>query len=257
MHARTNLLLLAGALLVVGCTSEGCPRIPNPHLKPISLECDADEWLQSLAAEPLPAGIERSERSGTAVRLHFAGRAPAGEDEYEQLNEALILGFRELPGLEGSALRDCALGERDSGQPDSVLCMQLELRVCRADRDEIASFFRQRALAAGLEDVSFLVEIQRVGVLEPRCAAGDPECLPVPYGDGDPDDAPLWCEPRTPVGRPIPGGACAHDGDCLIDGCGNTCVAWTEAGRAGFCPGLPWLDGAYCGCVRGQCHWFE
>lgn len=86
----------------------------------------------------------------------------------------------------------------------------------------------------------------------PRCTPDNPLCLPRPYEgchafavDG----------PRRPSELGTSAGACEHDGECMISGCGNDCVRWDQTG-AGTCEGYLPERPTFCGCVSGACQWF-
>jgi hypothetical protein len=100
----------------------------------------------------------------------------------------------------------------------------------------------------------------------PRCAADDPECGSIASGGICPEA--LGIRPgagRTPIStavnagtdlRRYESGRCRSDGDCVIGGCGQHCVAAGSFGFASTCEGVGALDSAACGCVRGRCRWF-
>jgi hypothetical protein len=92
---------------------------------------------------------------------------------------------------------------------------------------------------------------------DPRCAADDPACGPLPY-----DAA---CIERTNYSpkrerRFVRGfgkrGECRHDGECFVTGCGNDCVPARATDLGGTCEeNLNWKE-VYCGCVQTECAWF-
>jgi hypothetical protein len=123
----------------------------------------------------------------------------------------------------------------------------------------------------------------------PRCEASDPSCLPIPMCKPDrcpegisPD--PGCCpecrpyDPAAPMVRSIgsdPGallpadyenlevlleetdGECAHDGDCVQNGCGQYCGSFEDRGFISTCECYPKLSVSYCGCVDTRCRWFH
>ena len=55
-------------------------------------------------------------------------------------------------------------------------------------------------------------------------------------------------------------GACAHDGECVIDSCQSRCAPWNaESGGMRMCDDREHADKepAYCGCISGRCAWFR
>jgi len=121
------------------------------------------------------------------------------------------------------------------------------------------------------------VEIPPPG--EPRCDEG-PDCLPLPMCEPqrcDPLDAccPVCREydpdgERKPaIGELVPGslggledplheqdGECAHDGDCVQNGCSQYCSSYEDPMFVSSCECYPGLSVAHCGCVDGRCQWF-
>ncbi|HKP63124.1 MAG TPA: hypothetical protein VJV78_40585 [Polyangiales bacterium] len=89
----------------------------------------------------------------------------------------------------------------------------------------------------------------------PRCAEDDPDCGPIPYLDTNQQPPPAE---RTAV-DPIDSSRepCSHDGQCIVNGCGNECDHWSLGGRAGTCPLYGKYRDAYCGCVEQRCAWFH
>jgi len=122
----------------------------------------------------------------------------------------------------------------------------------------------------------------------PRCEPADPDCLPVPMCD--PENCPggsrpdPGCCPECPpydsgaerivaigdhpealVSSDLEGleaplmeedGECAHDGECVLNGCGQYCSSYDDLRFISTCECYPGLSPAYCGCVGGRCRWF-
>jgi hypothetical protein len=95
----------------------------------------------------------------------------------------------------------------------------------------------------------------------PRCAAADPSCGPEPASRLDGACyRPSAERRRVPLDTPGKGGQqnpCVHDGECLIAGCGNACVNYERRDLTTTCEDPGYLDEAFCGCVEGQCSFFE
>jgi hypothetical protein len=123
----------------------------------------------------------------------------------------------------------------------------------------------------------------------PRCDGGDPGCVPVPMCD--PDNCPGGARPDPgccpecgsydpSAGRTLsigshadalvgPGleylevpaqeevGECAHDGECVLNGCGQYCCSYDDLTFISTCECYPGLSRALCGCVDGRCRWFH
>jgi len=112
------------------------------------------------------------------------------------------------------------------------------------------------------------------GALQPRCQPG-PDCLPLPICDSAKYFDPVCCTvpaynptaqrvPTLPAASPIfdlelpqTPGECSHDGECVLNGCGNHCVAYTAPTTVAICPCYPALKDSFCGCVAGKCVWYE
>jgi hypothetical protein len=112
------------------------------------------------------------------------------------------------------------------------------------------------------------------GPASPRCQKG-PECLPIPICDSTKNFDPVCCTvpkydpgaaraPTLSSSSPIWGlelpqakGECSHDGECVLNGCGNHCVAYTAPTMIAICPCYPALKDSFCGCVGGECVWYE
>jgi hypothetical protein len=62
---------------------------------------------------------------------------------------------------------------------------------------------------------------------------------------------------RDGAALPLSSGSCTHDGECVVSGCGNHCVAWDVPAVGGTCPAYHALTDAFCGCLTGHCAWFN
>lgn len=116
------------------------------------------------------------------------------------------------------------------------------------------------------EGQCFGINVRFIGDDGPRCETTDPECLPVPVCNGFHDRDGLCCNApdfdpaaaRVPVGDAVlSGGACSHDGDCVLRGAGNHCKSWQTPDFVGLLDCYPDLSEAFCGCVDDACHWFN
>jgi len=123
----------------------------------------------------------------------------------------------------------------------------------------------------------------------PRCDGGDPGCIPIPMCD--PDSCPGGAMPNPgccPECRSFDSGAarilsigdhagalvgsdleylevpvqeeageCTHDGECVLNGCGQYCSSYDDLTFYSTCECYPQLSPAWCGCVEGRCRWFH
>lgn len=99
----------------------------------------------------------------------------------------------------------------------------------------------------------------------PRCSSKEATCLPIPH-NGDPrlrvGEKETPYDPKAKR-RAVKGwtstdkqDACKHDGDCMLKGCGNSCVGWNHDVGASVCIAHSELHEAYCGCIAKFCGWF-
>lgn len=95
----------------------------------------------------------------------------------------------------------------------------------------------------------------------PRCDPAEQTCGPEPVGRVDevcfrPNAERELLPPGT--GGFSEADRCAHDGECVIAGCGNACVGYRRQEIITVCLGYDWLDeDAFCGCVEGRCAFFS
>jgi hypothetical protein len=104
------------------------------------------------------------------------------------------------------------------------------------------------------------------GMTGPRCQPSDPACGPISdrrvKGWGGLSGCVVERVPLTHEDEPS-GGACAHDGECVLSGCVH-CVGWEKYRSTTISHGCHRIPGegedkpiVYCGCVAGQCDWFR
>jgi hypothetical protein len=150
-----------------------------------------------------------------------------------------------------------------------VLCLKFWAAFCRAPMSTVVRSVDYVLRRHGLADVRVGVDVSLKGEVGPRCEPTDPSCGPLPDWQGDAALAQqTGCVAgRVRVGRPDSepqGGACAHDGECLIGarGCAERCVRWDEPASFEACAGVDFPNQhrrppIYCGCVEGHCDWFR
>lgn len=142
-------------------------------------------------------------------------------------------------------------------------CVRLAVPICEPWLDEV----RRLAPVVRAEGLGINVEIE--GRTGPRCAAGDPDCGPLPYHEpitAAHQETRVWAGDFTlPLRKDaalltlrddLSAGRCEGAGDCVRSGCGNHCEAWHEPVHGASCPAYGELYDAHCGCVEGRCAWF-
>lgn len=203
----------------------------------------------------LHAGEAAALADGTPVTREDEGRswvvALAGERELEPEAISAALGaLREQPGL-----RFISYGLHCGGS--SRMCLRLSGNLCELRVDEAVAAVRAGIAAdPAIAGAQIELSVQLAGNLEPRCAADDPACLPVPYEGGTYDR----------LGSRLGGvfashsaGECDYDGQCMRMGCGNHCLSWEYGGanEGATCEGYSFPRPIFCGCVDSECQWFS
>jgi len=254
-------LLVCLLLPIVLAACGGGRREPaRPANAPIPRRdaCLAAPWV--LADGPTESGLVRQTCALPDVRQVVFTRAGARAATDPELQAALAALNARLPA--GQAVSGTGLGlccdhaERPAGER-VVPCLRVTLGLCQMHERDLVNALGE-VLAGVPAEVTVGVSVRTEGLVGPRCAPPERDCVPVPYesAEYDPDGD------RTPVADAIDEdlaglshGACAHDGECMRAGCGNQCVPWTMSGP-GTCEGYTNMDDALCGCVNGTCTWF-
>lgn len=108
------------------------------------------------------------------------------------------------------------------------MCFRIAGNLCELRVEEALARFREVVQADGqLSTTRLQVSIALEGRLGPRCTPDDAACEPTPYEGGAYDPG------RGRHAGPLAthsAGACAHDGECLTNGCGNHCTSWDYGG---------------------------
>ena len=152
-----------------------------------------------------------------------------------------------------------------------VVCLKVWLGVCNIQMSQIVAVVDGALRERGLADGHIGVSISAGGRVGPRCEPTDPVCGPLddsyPAGPGvrsepgcEAERWPIDGGPLTSSSGRISVGACAHDGECVIDNCESRCAPWNmETGGMSTCDDQQHHDkeSAYCGCVSGRCAWFR
>jgi hypothetical protein len=190
---------------------------------------------------------------------------PVGPEPHDALvarTDAIRLALSAERTMEVGGIGLCATAEGES-LPQGTVCVRLGLRDESPRPDVIAQRFVEiaRAGAHGLR-----LSFEYHPPMSARCAANDPDCSPIVSGNFCPEA--LGIRPgagRTAIStavnagmdlRRYESGRCRSDGDCVLGGCGQHCVAIGSNSFASTCEGVSALDAAACGCVRGRCRWF-
>ncbi len=218
------------------------PPSPEPQ-EQLVVDADAGAPMQPVVAPAAPPPVE--EHDSLVARTTAVRDALAAERSIEMGGVGL-----------------CATAEGES-LPAGSLCVRMTLRDDSPRPDVLAQRFVDVARSSqSVLRLSFEFQPRAA----PRCAPNDPDCAPIAMGGLCPEAVGIrQGAGRTAVstainaGRDLRGyerGRCRSDGDCVIDGCGQHCVAVGAPPFASTCEGVHAFDFAACGCVRGRCRWF-
>ena len=152
-----------------------------------------------------------------------------------------------------------------------VACLKVWTDLCSLSTLELVRSVDDALRDQGLGTGHIGVDVSIGDRVGPRCDASDPACGPlderVPVGPGVASqpgcEAVRWPVGQFPISAPswrVSRGACAHDGECVIDSCGSRCAPWNAArGSTSMCDDSEHADKepAYCGCIDGHCSWFR
>lgn len=188
---------------------------------PVVREAEGRRWIVTLAGE----------------------RAPSPEEVHASLDA-----LRSQPGLRLVNYGGyCGDGART--------CLVLAGNLCELRVEDALRALRDAIAASRLAGMRLEVAVELGGSLGPRCQPGDRDCQPIAYQGGTYDR----------LGSRIPGafashsaGACDHDGECMVMGCGNHCLLWEYGGanEGATCEGYSFPRPIFCGCAEGECQWF-
>ncbi|MCB9704277.1 MAG: hypothetical protein H6711_20485 [Myxococcales bacterium] len=258
--ASTTAAALVGALLG-SCSAPGTTNPPAPTESCTGSPVIDGSRRPCLEPPYAPAAGATTLADGTPFVRDEGGRrfTFALEGEMETTAEALT-GLRERVSARGGPLTFLGYGLY-CGPPEARrICLHLRVDLCEATIDALAG----EVLAAIAEDPILPrpraeLAISLGGLLGPRCGAEEGGCEPIPFSaGGTPYDPDRKRGPRLHLGG-VRGGACVHDGECVIAGCGNRCHHWScpGANEAGTCEGYSFSKPVYCGCVRAECGFFS
>lgn len=170
--------------------------------------------------------------------------------------------FMAIPGIQGVGRGLCC---SDSGSAHQ--CIHFFLQSHTTMVEELAEHLEQ--ILGHTDDLCVGFTVTVIGSEDPRCQEHDPLCVPIPMCPQvtDPTCCPVapTYDPqgnRDPATNTFPAlgflsdGGCNHDGECVLNGCGQYCNAYTIPGFIGTCECYPDLAEAFCGCVNSTCQWF-
>lgn len=215
--------------------------------------CREDHWVSWPGDVTAPTTVRLLARAESMFALRV-GDGPAADWSDLRLEEAMRRGLEGVrgvvdvtpPGWRGGCL----------SEPDGFV---VDVAICAMPLPEIAAHIAGLwSEQSALRDRSSTFCVRLVGASGPRCAASDPACGPQPIDrtasdagvlPPDSERCPAFTTPSS-----FQRGRCAHDGECVITGCGNVCVQWSLAPFDYQCPGFS--NARWCGCVDGRCAWF-
>lgn len=185
------------------------------------------------------------ERYGSTPRTALAELSPLKS----RLSDQLFA----IPGITSHGIGYCS-----TSQPvDTMLCIRVDAQIIATTLPSLTDQIGQLLKEEG--DSCIGVDITVRGWEAPRCEASDPQCLPLPYCEGDICQGAPY---RPGAGRylvPEAGGvsegSCQADGDCQKNG--NSCISYTSYELYGTAVFHGGLQSAFCGCVQGRCNWFK
>lgn len=275
MRGTAWLVWLVGCASIAGCAARAprCARpeacvtrvVPGPCASPASEaaahprrdECVRAPWAPEETEAPVLAGL--AHRRGEHEREHVLVREGSRPWTAEEIAALRAAHERELFAMGGVTGMGSGLYCGDPTGLGRTLGIQVE--VCSHRLDELAAWLAERASRVLPEEATATFCVTLTGAVGPRCERDDPACAPLPYGGGAPAPS---CERDRAVDtwtieHGLSRGSCAYDGECMVSGCGNHCVAWPEAGFAATCEAYLQLDDgpAFCGCTAGNCAWFH
>lgn len=274
--AKTLTLAVAGMMVTVtagggGACARGavpCPAAPStvtlPH--PTREHCLAPPWTidprQPLSGRPGWSAATCAEGPGVAAYFIHEGKREITSRELQAMVSAMFAKGVGTVGTGGCCSAEVAARHK-------VSCVMMWIDICQASMTEIVGWIDEELTERGLADVRVGTHISVGGPRKPRCTPTNPTCgpepssrwrPPLPRTDGRCSERriPLPLASSGPDGNEIlSGGTCAHDGECTIRSCGQSCVPWNTGGGSEWCEMHLDPTNAYCGCVSDRCTWFR
>jgi hypothetical protein len=272
-HIGAGSVLIAAALasLAAGTIScrptRPCAVVPSPSAAPAPRRdhCLAPPWVVD-RAHPT-AGLDGwsaaacPEGTGTEAYFIHDGTRAISADEVNAVLES-VRGLGQTTGLGGCCSPKVAAETK-------VFCLKFWSNVCRLEMGRVVGLVDEELRRNGLADVRVGVDISVGGRVGPRCEPTDSACGPETRRESE-GEAPApsrnqqaCVAGRVPLaarGEATPRRACVHDGECVVAGCGNTCLRWDEEPGPMWCDDIARKDNGpvpYCGCVVERCGWFR
>jgi hypothetical protein len=247
--ARWAALLVGG-----GCAAIALPKAPTARYR--ATPRDPACLARFDGKRPLALGDGWRQRFCNDLRVVETEGKPFDGEELVAFQKRHGRGWF-LPGVETHGLGGCCPAPGEGRQ--NVLCVHVYMNGCMSPAEDVARRIQADARADGLGDRQVTIGFMLGAPRAPRCQPRDRGCGPEPYSGGRPSHG----RPRVAVHLSeryfgeLSGGSCAHDGECTRAGCGNHCVPWTEPSFGATCEAYDALEGAFCGCLEGQCTWFR
>jgi len=247
-----------GSLLVASCTRSG--GFPPPCGPGVSrgdcyrssplLPCDPAEEVSRSAARLGEGGVRMCTTlvDGVPEQVWVASVGAAAPASREALTDALSRADWRVNGLSNLHVGECC-----AGRPE--LCIRFALERCTTPLDAVVthvSKFLEADRALAKSGLALSVHFGAVGGRCPKAVS----CPPIAYDAS----APRYDANRT---RYLASGVtpslheCQTDGDCVRGGCGQTCDSWLTPRHVSTCQESGENQGKFCGCVSGECRWFE
>jgi hypothetical protein len=252
---------------VPSTTAAAAPRrdhclAPPWVLDPARPESGAAGWSAAVCADGPGSFHDAADRARRSAYFIHDGTRAISESELRAVQEA-VRGLGIGNGLGGCCSPNVA------GQTH-VSCLKFWVEeVCRLPLSRIVQTVDEALRHLEIDDVRVGLDVTVGGMVGPRCEAIDPGCGPLSSREWEwgPDvhrSSRGGCVAgRVRVAEPnalTPGAACAHDGECLVAGCGETCLRWDQPLGPSSCEDRGRLEEppvTYCGCVSGRCDWFR
>lgn len=224
------------------------PPPPPPQPEPAPIDPNAPPTQQ-----PEPQPVVAAAPQPVLVEPHDALVARTDAIRAALASERVV-------SSDGIGLCATAAGE---SLPQGALCVRLGLTDASPRPDVLAQRFGEVARAG---TAVLRLSLTYTPPATARCAPGDEDCMPLTASNVCPEQIGIRRgATRSALAAAINSGTdwsryesgrCRNDGDCMIGGCGQHCVAATQGSFASTCEGVSGLEYAACGCLRGRCRWF-
>ncbi len=256
--ARLLLALLSGVLAIacgasLSARRSGAPGSAVHFSRPPVIDgsrraCLAPPYAPPEGTTALPDGtLVEHVADGRSWTFKLPGDRDATPEESAALLQRLRAAHPDQPFLSFGLY---------CGSNPGHMCFRIAGNLCELRIEDALARFREVVQLDGqLASSRLQVSIALEGRLGPRCTPADAACEPTSYEGGVYDPA------RGRHAGPLAthsAGACAQDGECMVQGCGNHCTSWEYGGahEGATCEGYAFDQPIFCGCVEGSCAWF-